>query len=913
MALEKYREKRNFGITPEPRGGRLKKAVKRPLSFVIQKHAASHLHYDFRLELDGVLLSWAVPKGPSYNPADKRLAMQTEDHPLEYGSFEGIIPQKQYGGGTVMLWDRGTWVPKVDPKAGMAKGSLKFELHGEKMRGNWALVRTRSEKYGGKSGKQAWLLIKEKDAFAQTNGAAPVVEAAPNSVTTGRTLEQIAEAKANVWQSNRSVKENVKAGAVAIEKPVAKRQARGKGRQNLPEGAKEAPLPATLSPVLATLVDEVPVGDNWMHEIKFDGYRMVCRIERGKARIFSRSGREWTDVLGPLALEVAKLPVRSAWLDGEVCALDANGKTSFQALQNALSTPGAALTLFVFDLMYIDGYDLRNVVLTERKRMLREAIGATSGSIRIGPEVTGSGDEFFKQACKLGFEGAICKRLDSLYREGNRSREWLKVKCLQRQEMVIGGFTEPQGSRAGFGALLLGVYEDGALRYAGKVGTGFNDRTLTDIYAMLKKLEQREPAFVNPPRGYEAKGAHWVKPELVAEVAFTEWSNDGALRHPSFQGLRVDKKATDVIREKPMDITPDEEPPAAKKSGRTTPAARKRAVAEKNVSSRAAPATTSTERAVATAATASAKPAAGTRIAGVAISNPDKLLFPEANLTKRSIAEYYEFIAPWILPHIAKRPLSLVRCPDGWSKQCFYQKHADKSVNSAVARIPVHEGAGESTYMGADSAQALVALVQWGVLEMHPWGSKQPHLDRPDRLIFDFDPDEGHGFEHLVSAVTLLRTLLEELGLRGFLKTTGGKGLHVVVPIRPTLGWEHAKGFTRAIADFMVRTFPDRFTATVSKAKRKGKIFVDYLRNGEGATAVAAYVVRSRANAPVATPIHWEELEQDVRFDFFNVRNIRERLARPGNDPWAEFATTRQSITKAAAKRMDYDITAVKR
>jgi bifunctional non-homologous end joining protein LigD len=444
------------------------------------------------------------------------------------------------------------------------------------------------------------------------------------------------------------------------------------------------------------------------------------------------------------------------------------------------------------------------------------------------------------------------------------------VKCTRRQEMVIGGFTEPQGARTGFGALLLGIYEHGKLRFAGKVGTGFNDKTLTTLYKVLLKLEQKEPPFVNPPRGYEAKRAHWVKPDLVAEIAFTEWSNDGALRHPSFQGLRTDKKATEVVREEPRSVpSPTASAPKAKK-------------------------------------TAAAGKTEATMVAGIAISHPDKMYFPEAEIAKVEIAQYYERMASRILPHIKDRPLALVRCPDGWNKQCFYQKHADKAVNAAVDRIEVPEGGKTAMYMGAGSAKALVALVQWGVLELHPWGSRRPRLDRPDRLIFDFDPDESVTWKDLVTGAELLRALLGELDLVGYLKTTGGKGLHVVVPIRATLDWDQAKGFTRAVADFMVSTFGDRFTATVSKAKRKGKVFVDYLRNAEGATAIAPYAVRARANAPISMPIAWEELKNDVRFDYFNVRNAEERLASQKLDPWRDFAATRQAITKAHAKRVGF-------
>ena len=605
---------------------------------------------------------------------------------------------------------------------------------------------------------------------------------------------------------------------------------------------------------------------------------MMCRIENHKARLFSRNANDWTANFAGIAADLGKLPVRNAWIDGEAVVLDATGRTSFQALQNALTAKDAPLSFFAFDLVYLDGYDLRNVVLTERKRLLRGVVGDGVGAIRVGPEVQGHGDEFFKQACTLRLEGAVCKRADSLYRDGVRTRDWVKVKCTRRQEMVIGGYTDPQGSRKGFGALLLGIYDKGELRYAGKVGTGFDEHSLAELHKLLVKREQDKPPFANPPRGFEAKGAHWVKPELVAEIAFTEWSNDGALRHPSFQGLRTDKKASEVVREEPQ---PASSSTSAAKATRTT---------------------TMTK----TSATTAAKKAEATKVAGIAISHPDKLYFPEAGIEKIEVARYYERMASWILPHIKDRPLALVRCPDGWTKQCFYQKHADKSVNAAVDRIEVPEGGGTAMYMSASSAKALVALVQWGVLELHPWGSRRPRLERPDRLIFDFDPDEGVKWKDLVTGVELLRTLLGEVDLEGFLKTTGGKGLHVVVPIRTTLDWDQAKGFTRAVADFMVRTFGDRFTATVSKEKRKGKIFVDYLRNAEGATAIAAYGVRARANAPVSMPIAWEELAKDVRFDYFNVRNAEDRLTKQKRDPWRDFATTRQTITKASARRVGF-------
>lgn len=877
MALERYRQKRNFQITSEPRG-RSGARKSKMLSFAIQKHAASHLHYDFRLELGGVLLSWAVPKGPSLDPRDKRLALQVEDHPLAYGGFEGVIPPKQYGAGTVMLWDRGTWSSTGDPVAAYAKGHLKFQLDGEKLKGGWTLVRTHASKYG--DGKQAWLLIKENDAYARRGVDARIIDDDPNSVLSGRSLDEIAREDDHVWHSNRSAEANVGAGAVArARRPAAKRAAKKVALAGL-AGAHAGPLPAKLTPMLATLVKAVPSGDRWLHEVKYDGYRMVCRIDHGTVKIFSRNGKDWTHALAPVVKALGRLPAASAWIDGEVTTIDAQGKTNFQMLQNALADPAhGVLTYFVFDVPYLNGYDLRKVPLTERKRVLRGLVPEGDPTLRNGVEFMGPGADFFVQACHFGLEGAVSKRAESLYRDGIRSRDWVKTKCGQRQEMVIGGFTNPQGSRKGLGALLLGVYEpDGGLRYSGKVGTGFDDRTLIALHKALDKLEQDTTPFVNPPRGYEAKGVHWVRPKLVAEVAFTEWTEDGTLRHPSFQGLREDKKASEVVREGPLhdEGDTDRNPPKAS----------------------APPAKRSPRAPGADGKTA--------EIAGIALSNPDKLMYPEAKFSKRDVALYYAAIGEWIIPHLRQRPLSLVRCPDGWKSHCFYQKHADKSVHASVDRVEVPESGGTATYFAVNSVSAIVALAQWGVLELHPWGSLRPRLDRPDRLIFDFDPDDAVEWKTLVDAVGVLRTLLDDLRLEGFVKTTGGKGLHVVVPIRPTLDWEQGKGFARAIAELLAASLPDRFTSAMSKSQRKGKIFVDYLRNAAGSTAVAAYSLRARANAPVSTPISWSELDSDVRYDHFNLRSVRERVRKMKKDPWAGFFTTRQTVTKAMLSRVGY-------
>ncbi|HYC44646.1 MAG TPA: DNA ligase D [Burkholderiales bacterium] len=870
MALELYRKKRDFGITPEPRGKALRRKSK-DLSFVIQKHRASHMHYDFRLELNGVLLSWAVPKGPSLDPSHKRLAMQTEDHPIEYGDFEGTIPPKQYGAGTVLLWDRGTWTPKGDAEADYKRGRLKFELHGEKLQGGWMLVKSRGSKY---ENDNAWFLIKESDEHAR-RGEPLVIDELPDSVASGRSLEEIAADPDRVWHSTKSVAENVRSGAVRKKKPALDLEAL--------KGAVKARIPDFIEAELATLVKEAPGGETWLHEMKLDGYRMLCRLDGGETQMFSRNNKEWTGSFASIERCVARLPVDSAWLDGEVVVLQPDGRTSFQALQNVLSGGSDKLHYFVFDLPYLNGYDLRRVPLVERKKILEALLAGAPSALRFSAHVQGSGEAFFKQACKHELEGIISKLAQSSYRSG-RSREWVKVKCVQRQEMVVGGFTDPEGSRSAFGALLLGVYErDGKLRYSGKVGTGFNEETLRAVYKRLKPLETDKPAFSNAPRGYEAKGAHWIRPELVAEVEFTEWTNDGTLRHPSFQGLREDKNPRDVVRERAQEAEDvvDDKPPVKK----PTKTARAKAPA-RNAKSRAA-----------------AMVNEGGMVAGVKISNPAKVLYPEAGITKLELAQYYEDVADWILPHLENRPLTLVRCPNGWDK-CFFQKHPDAKVSEVIERVTVQESAGATLYMMANTTEALVSLLQMGALELHPFGSSAPKLTCPDRIVFDFDPADDISWASLVEAVYLLKTLLEEIELQSFIKTTGGKGLHVVLPIRPSLGWDEVKRFTQAIAELMVRSFPEKFVATVSKSKRHGKIFVDYLRNAEGATAVAAYSLRARANAPVAMPIAWEELETDVRRDHFNVRNAVQRLRKMNQDPWAGFFDVKQSVTKALMKKV---------
>ena len=863
MDLDLYRKKRDFERTPEPRG-KLGKPTGRRLTFVIQKHAASRLHYDFRLELNGVLLSWAVPKGPSLDPNDKRLAMHVEDHPIEYGEFEGIIPAKQYGAGTVMLWDRGTWLPTDDPVAGYKKGKLKFELQGEKLQGGWTLVKSR----GGKYGDNAWLLFKEDDEYARTGIDARVVDDQPDSVTTHRSLKQIAADPARVWHSNKSVSENVKNGV--------RRKVRARIDLANIVGARKAALPDLINPQLAKSTDSAPTSDRWVHEIKYDGYRMLGRIEGNTVHIYSRNHREWTAEFPLIAKALLDLPIENAWVDGEIVSLDAQGRSSFQALQNALSTKATGGELYyLFDLPYLNGYDLREVGLEQRKALLKRVI-PTASIIRYSDHFNVTGPKFFAEVRNLGLEGMISKLRTSKY-TGSRSDSWLKVKCGKQQEFVVGGFTDPEGSRQGFGALLIGVYDPvGKLRYAGKVGTGFDHSFLVQFRKTLDSLIQDRPSFVNPPKGIEGRRAHWVKPELVAQVAFTEWTSDAILRNPSFLGLRKDKRARDIVREEPV-INVTSNPSQA---------------SELSLSRRK-----------------KIKTIAGKAhdiVAGVKLTNPDKVLYPEAAITKRDLAVYYESIGDWVIPHLRNRPLTLLRCPNGWNKECFYQKHADQSVAEVIDRVAVHDSGGPASYMMANSVSALVALTQMGTLELHPWGSRKPKLDFPDRIVFDFDPDESLEWEKITEAVNLLKTLLDSLGLRGFLKTTGGKGLHVVIPITPTLPWEEIKGFSQTIAELFVQTFPDRFTSKLLKVSRHGKIFIDYLRNGEGSTAVAAYSIRAKANAPVSTPIEWTEIARDVRYDYFNVKNVPDRLKRLKRDPWKEFMSLRQSVTKTMMKKLGY-------
>ncbi|HEX7038438.1 MAG TPA: DNA ligase D [Pseudomonadales bacterium] len=847
--LNRYRDKRNFRKTPEPSG----RIVRRPAGegglFVVHKHAARRLHYDLRLEHDGVLESWAVPKGPGREPGDKRLAVHVEDHPLDYGEFEGVIPKGEYGGGTMMLWDRGHW-----RQTRRSNGRIDFELEGHKLKGAWTL--TRMAKRGDDKEADNWLLIKRHDPEGFVDMPADVPEDV--SVASGRTMEEIAEAG-----------ENRAPGAAAMP------------------GARRGRLPARPRPQLATLVDRPPSGAGWIHEIKFDGYRIMAVIDRGEVRLVSRNGKDWTERFPEIARELAKLPADAAVLDGEIVALQADGTSSFRGLQEALSDKRTGELVYqVFDLVHLDGTDLTGVELTRRKAALAElserAGFVGSARIRHTEHIDGAGAEFYDQACRLGLEGIVCKRADARYR-GERNRQWLKVKCSRHAELLIGGFTDPSGSRTGFGALLLGAWdEDGRLQYAGKVGTGFDQRQLAALARELKRREiDRSPFVACPERG----GVHWVQPELVAEVEFTEQTRDGYLRHPAFRGLREDKNPEDIRMAEPDPTVTAQKPAGAATAERSSRRTRSRT-----------------------------KPRAGSpgdgrvRVAGVVLTNPDRVLYPQQGITKLDLARYYEDVADWILPRLRRRPLSLVRCPEGQTGQCFYQKHPGQAIPADLPRTSIREKEGKADYLYVDDLRDLIGLVQAGTLELHVWGSRVEDHERPDTLVFDLDPGSGVAWPTMLEVARALRERLRDLDLEGFVRTTGGKGLHVVVPIEPRLGWDEVKAFTRAVAEAHARD-DRRLTVNMSKSKRGGKIFLDYLRNGRGATAIASYSTRARPNAPVAVPVRWEELGPALVSDRYNVGNLRRRLAALKADPWAEFDAARRPLTRrtlnavGAAKR----------
>jgi bifunctional non-homologous end joining protein LigD len=853
--LAEYRSRRDFAKTPEPAPKRNKKAGN---SFVIQKHAATRTHFDFRLELDGVLKSWAVTKGPSFDTAQKRLAVRTEDHPLEYGGFEGVIPKGEYGGGPVMLWDRGTWEPVGDPHKGLAKGHLDLVLHGERLKGEWHLVRMKKDKRGGK--RENWLLIKASDDYAK-EGSEPTQDY-DTSVESGRSMEQILNGESAVWTSNRSKTPGAKKGA---SKTSSGKRWHGKP----PPPSRKATAPEFISPQLASLDDEVPEGDDWIHEVKFDGYRIQARKDGDRVTLYSRSGLDWTARFPAIAEALNKLPAKKALIDGEAAFVLESGLTDFKSLQEHIDTDHPAIRYYAFDLLELDGKSLMKEPLLERKEALQKLFSKKNLPDRLvySDHIEGQGEAFFGQACRTELEGIISKRANAPYKSG-RSKTWLKVKCGRRAEFVIGGYSKSSAQGRPFASLLLGTFQDGDFVFAGKVGTGFNTADMKRLADKFAPLKRKTSPFVEVPSA-DQRDAVWLTPKLVCEIAFTEWTKDGRLRHPSFQGLREDKPAEDVTRD-----------PPDKEIGE---------MAEKTVD---APAKAIQEK--------GGKPQ--DEFDGVTLTNPDRVLFPQQDLTKRDIAEYYQSVAEAMLPYVVNRPISLVRCPEGRTKECFFQRHAMRGMSKAIKEVFIPGGETKKKYLYIDDAAGLFSLVQIGVLEIHDWGVSLKNIDKPDRVVFDLDPDEGFDFESLKDAAVETRDFLADLGLKSFLKSTGGKGLHVVAPITARAGWDEVKEFCKAVADALVTARGDRYTANMSKRARKGKIFVDYLRNQRGGSAIVNFSTRAREGAPVACPLRWDELSGLKSPSPYTVKTLPQRLASLKDDPWEGFFKTRQSITKKAKK-----------
>ncbi len=779
--LQEYHQKRSFRITPEPSGHiHRKRAKQKKLTFVVQEHHATRLHYDFRIELDGVLKSWAVPKGPSFIPGEKRLAVQVEDHPLSYGRFEGRIPAHQYGAGEVYIWDTGTWEPEGNPVASLRKGHLDFVLKGTRMKGRWRLIRMQA-----RDGNQNWLLMKREDTKAL---------------------------------------------------PVSRE-------------------PDFIEPALPTLVDEPPRGRGWIHEMKFDGYRIQAHIENGEVSLFTRSDQDWTEKYPFITDELERSPIPNVIVDGEIVALDRNGKSDFQTLQLAMKTgKDTCLLYYVFDLLYHDGHDLRHLPLLERKEILKKWVRKLDSPCVIYSDHLKSGSkDLLSEACRLGLEGVVSKRVDSPYVSG-RKQNWVKSKCESRQEFVIGGYTDPAGSRDYFGALLLGVYEKGKLRYVGRVGTGFDQKNLKLVREKMKKHASSESPFdIASPR---ERNVHFLKPKLVTEVSFSQWTRDQLLRAPVFHGLREDKSPKEVRHE-----------------------------VEKHLSREARVA---------------AEPL--TRDGLFPFTHPDKVFFKKEKITKKNIADFYFGVSQWMLPEISNRPLVLNRCPEGTSSACFYHKHLSRlppprNGVQALRSIPIEGHEGEKDYAVMDSDQGLMELVQMAAFEVHAWGCSEDSVEKPDQIVMDFDPGPGVPFARVKRAALELKSILQTLGLKSFLKVTGGKGLHVHVPIAPVYTWNEVKAFTKAISDEMARKNPDCYTASIAKSERPGKIFVDYLRNGRGATAVVPYCLRAKEKSAVAMPIAWSDLKKLKSADQFTMKKAITWIKRRKKDPWKHMHDLQQRIS----------------
>lgn len=808
--LNVYNQKRNFEKTLEPQG-ETQGAAER-LRFVVQHHMARRAHYDLRLEWGGVLLSWAVPKGPSYNTRDKRLAVQVEDHPLEYRNFEGTIPKGEYGGGTVMLWDEGIWEPQVDVDEGLRQGSLKLILKGRRLKGKWALVRMKAR---ADETRDNWLLLKEKDEYAQSgDGVSEFI----TSIRSGRSMSEIEKNEDEKFTQN-------------------------------PFDHAEVQL--------AQLVRTIPEGEDWLYELKYDGYRIIAFVAGNRVRLQTRGGNDYTNRFEEVAASLITWAAgRAMVLDGEMVVTDASGKTDFQALQSYMKSPqNKNPTYIVFDLLALDGADLRGQSLIERKTTLEALTKDAPKNLYYSRYIRGNGGESFATACQAGMEGIIGKRADSAY-SGTRNGDWIKLKCDKRQEFVIGGYTQTLRTR-GISALLLGVYEDGALIYVGRAGTGFSEADIKELTAKFEVLKRMQPAFKDAPKPRTDEAIIWLEPQLVAEIKFVEWTQDNLLRQASYKGLRADKRPEDVKKEQAEDKLQSKSS-SAEELERPMDSNAKQIIIE-----------------------------------GVKITSPDKVMFDDPSITKEDVVRYYAQVAARMLPYVSHRILSIVRCPKGVSQSCFFKKHPG-SGSKGVVTIPVTNSDGETEdYFYIEDVSGLVSEAQMGTLEFHIWGSRVDTLEQPDMMVFDLDPDEGMDIGTVRQGVLDVKNILSELSLESYLKTSGGKGYHVVVPLKSSVSWEVFYDFAKRVAEVMEQKWPDRYTSNVRKAKRTNKIFIDWIRNGRGATSIAPYSIRARKGARVSMPIAWEELDT-VTPDGIDMAEALRRI--DGVDPWQDFFQNHQLL-----------------
>ena len=852
--LSVYKAKRNFSITPEPAEGGAEGVE--GLQFVIQKHWASRLHYDFRLELGGTMKSWAVPKGPSYDTADKRMAVRTEDHPIAYNHFEGEIPAKQYGAGKVIIWDEGTWHPIGDPEASLNAGNLKFELRGRKLLGKWALIRIKARD----ERQEPWLLIKEKDQFVRPASEFSVVDEFPDSV--------------KEFPVPGPQKGARKSAAVTGLPPVpfsppAAAKANQLAKDNAPHlKAIKAQLPEKLSPQLATLVSGPPVDpEKWVYEIKFDGYRLLARVDGGNVKLFTRNGNDWAERMLALRDAVAKMKLPPGWYDGEIVVLSDAGVPDFGALQNSFDSEKTGdIVYYVFDAPYLNGYDMRLVPLEARREAVRGAIlEAPAQAVRFSEVFDAPPDSVVTSACKLGLEGVIAKRRDSAYRSA-RSSDWIKLKCSHRQEFVIGGWTDPQGARTGIGSLLLGVHDAmGRFVYAGNVGTGFNEKNLVDIRGRLDAIAAKVSPF-DTKTGITGR-PHWVEPKLIAEVTFGEWTKDARVRHAVFHGLRSDKNPKAIVRENAVSA------PSTSKGA--TPHARGSSQLESHALS-----------------------------SKLRVTNPDRVIDASSGITKIELVRYYGLVGDLMMEHLKDRPVSLVRAPSGIGGQLFFQKHAETEKLPGIRQLDPALYITHPPMLEVDSKEGLLSAAQWNVVEIHTLNTSSKSFEHPDRIVFDLDPGEGVTWASIQEAATIMRVFLEQLGLPAFLKTSGGKGLHVVVPIKKVHDWDAAKGFSQAVVQHLAKTLPDKFVAKSGGKNRIGKIFIDYLRNGLGATTVCAWSARARPGLGISVPVEWGELPSLRGGDHWTIRTVQARLAQ-GNSPWQAYARASKTLS-AAMKTVGY-------